>query len=93
MENYIALKENISEWIFADQDFLNDYFKGSTIKLHFMYNTLKTIQIQHPKLWDMDVIRNIHFILEKPWNDPSFDCQEQAPFRKINELWWKTYNS
>ena len=91
MEKYLALKEDVSDWVFADQDFLNEYFKGCTLQLHYSYNTLKTMLKQHPDLWDLEVVRNIHYILEKPWNDPDFTCEMQKDYREINEIWWKVY--
>lgn len=91
MEEYISQKGDISSWIFADQDFLNDFFKGYTHQLPFVYNALKTMRIQHGTFWDLNVIRNIHFILEKPWNDPGFNCPKQAPYMDINKLWWNMF--
>jgi lipopolysaccharide biosynthesis glycosyltransferase len=91
MEKYISKKDDIASWLFSDQDFLNEFFRGTTIQLSYIYNTLKTIIIQHGSHWDMDVIRNIHFILEKPWNDPEFNCPKQEPYKNINKLWWNMF--
>jgi lipopolysaccharide biosynthesis glycosyltransferase len=93
MEKYISEKDDISSWLFADQDFLNEYFKDTTYQLPYIYNTLKTMLFQHENLWDMTFIRNIHFILEKPWNDPSFNCPKQEPYKNINQLWWNMFET
>lgn len=77
---------NLSDYFFAEQDFLNDFFRDRWIPLHYGYNALKTLMYQHPKMWNMEKVKNIHYIFEKPW------ARAPVPGDKwfeLNRLWWE----
>jgi alpha-N-acetylglucosamine transferase len=92
LESYIAAKENLSDWVFAEQDFLNEYYRSTYHRLPFIYNSLKTLSTQHPNIWDMGDIKNIHYVLEKPWDDKESKSCKLAPYKGLNDLWWKVYD-
>lgn len=75
----------VSSYIFPDQDLLADLFYQNWLSLSHNYNCLKTFKHQHPQLWDLKAIKNIHFILSpKPWDvDRTYD-DKTGTF----ELWW-----
>ena len=85
-------RTRVEKWIFAEQDALNEYYAGQWVPLPYGYNALKTISVNHPDLWDLGSIKNIHYILEKPWDDPRNEQKAQAPYKTLNSLWWETYN-
>ncbi|ETW00573.1 hypothetical protein H310_07154 [Aphanomyces invadans] len=54
----------------------------------YKYNAVKTLRTAHPKTWDIQEVKNLHFILTKPWNvDPS-DPAQIDPFFDLYEFWW-----
>ncbi len=86
MMQQLAAKEDISDWAFAEQDFLNAFFRDRWVPLHYGYNALKTLPLQHPKIWDFGRVKNIHYIIDKPW--------EKRPQRgdqgyELHRLWWQ----
>lgn len=94
LENFNLIKHQLlnpktKEYQFPDQDLLADVFNKQWLSISYIYNAFKTFQICHPDLWDLNKIKNIHYILSpKPWNvkrglhdDPSF------------ELWWDANDS
>lgn len=91
-EAFIDKEARVETWTFAEQDGLNEYYAGQWVPLPYGYNALKTISLIHPDLWDLASIKNIHYILEKPWDDPSNEQKAQAPYMTLNSLWWETYN-
>ncbi|OUM53570.1 hypothetical protein BVG19_g2865 [[Candida] boidinii] len=62
-------EEKIQSYIFPDQDLISDVFKGKWLSLSYIYNCLKTFNLIHKDIWDLNEIKIIHYILTpKPWN-------------------------
>lgn len=62
-------EEKIQNYIFPDQDLISDVFKGKWLSLSYIYNCLKTFNLIHKDIWDLNEIKIIHYILTpKPWN-------------------------
>ena len=81
----LADVEDLTRYPFAEQDFLNERFAGRWRPLPYVYNALKTLPHQHPGLWDDAAVKNIHFIIDKPWQrtpDP------QDRYHALNQRWW-----
>ena len=77
---------DLTGFLFAEQDFLNDYFRDRWVPLPYVYNALKTLSVQHPDLWHLPDVRNIHFIIDKPWaRRPGSD----DPYLDLTRLWWE----
>ncbi|ETW00574.1 hypothetical protein H310_07155 [Aphanomyces invadans] len=56
----------------------------------YKYNALKTLRTAHPQTWDIEEVKNIHYILTKPWSiDPSHPTIVD-PYVDLYELWWAT---
>lgn len=81
----LALKD-ISAYVFAEQDFLNEFFRDRWLPLHYGYNALKTLALQHPQMWDQARVKNIHYIIDKPWE--KFP-QPGDKWYKLHRLWWE----
>ena len=87
---------DLSSCPFAEQDFLNAYFKGSWEALPWVFNATKTLYACHREhvngcrngLWVLQSVRNLHFTMAKPWNlkDPG-----HQGFERLNKLWWAAY--
>lgn len=73
---------------FADQDFLNIYFKGEITPLHHSVNTLKTCLIHHSEICHLKAVKVLHYILEKPWNNT-----DSPKYESIHQLWTDTYHA
>lgn len=82
----LAAKEDISSWVFAEQDFLNEVFRDRWLPLHYGYNALKTLPRQHPKMWDFSLVKNIHYIIDKPWDKYP---QPGDINYELHRLWWE----
>jgi len=57
----------IRSWMFPDQDLLSDLFFDKWIKLPWYYNALKTMRYWHGKFFRDEDVRNLHYIVDKPW--------------------------
>jgi inositol 3-alpha-galactosyltransferase len=58
----------VPDFFFPDQDLLTEYFRGNWISLGYQYNALKTMRYWHPEMWRDDQVRNVHYIVDKPWS-------------------------
>ncbi len=92
LENKVAAIRDLAAYPFPEQDLLNEYFSGRWLPLPYIYNALKTLSVQHAPLWDLNEVKNIHYILSKPWQDDSARENTDDPYHQLHQLWWKTYN-
>ncbi|KAL8290092.1 hypothetical protein RQP46_003031 [Phenoliferia psychrophenolica] len=53
---------------FPDQDLLAHVFKGKFMPLSYIYNALKTLKFCHEAMWRDADVKNVHYILDKPWS-------------------------
>ena len=51
----------------------------------YVYNALKTLPFQHPSMWDAAAVKNIHYIIDKPW-EKALDPEDR--YYELNKLWW-----
>lgn len=65
---FLATDERVRGYLFPDQDFLADLFRGRWKSLGWEYNALKTMRYWHPDMWEDVEVRNLHYIVDKPWN-------------------------
>lgn len=52
---------------FPDQDLLAYVFEGKYEPISYRYNALKTLKSCHPEMWRDEDVKNVHYILDKPW--------------------------
>lgn len=82
---------DLSIYPFPDQDFLNEIFKNRWKPLPYSYNALKTLPSAHSPMWNLHDVKNIHYILSKPWDtDPNHEPDVYYP---LYQLWWEAFNS
>ncbi|PSC72665.1 glycosyl transferase isoform B [Micractinium conductrix] len=74
---------------FAEQDFLNAYFKGRWRHLPWAYNGQKRIKYHHPDLWSMDELFVIHYVDEKPWSHRY--SADNLGYRAECDYWWDVF--
>ena len=81
----LSALEDLSGYPFAEQDFLNEYYRGRWQPLPYVYNALKTLPFQHPALWDAAAVKNIHYIIDKPWQG---ELGPTDRYYALHALWW-----
>jgi lipopolysaccharide biosynthesis glycosyltransferase len=85
--------EDLTVYSFPDQDFLNEVFKNKWKPISYVYNTLKTLQWAHKPMWDINQVKNIHFILTKPWDlDINQLSDLEITYKALYKLWWNYYS-
>ncbi|NIZ93606.1 glycosyltransferase family 8 protein [Kineococcus rubinsiae] len=77
---------DLTRYQFAEQDFLNEFFAGRWRPMPYVYNALKTLPHQHPQLWDAAEVKNIHYIIDKPWEGRT---EPGSRYHDLHELWWE----
>lgn len=85
MQARLSSLEDLSRYQFAEQDFLNEYYRDRWQPLPYIYNALKTLPFQHPSMWDQAQVKNIHYIIDKPWENALDPADRYYPLTK---LWW-----
>ncbi|WP_216364028.1 glycosyltransferase family 8 protein [Subtercola boreus] len=86
MVGRLGALEDLSHYAFAEQDFLNEFYRDRWRPLPYVYNALKTLPHQHPSVWDLAAVANIHYIIDKPWEKP-LDPADR--YFEVNSLWWE----
>lgn len=68
---------------FPDQDLLAYVFNNRFMPLSYRYNALKTLKFCHPDMWLDEDVKNIHYILDKPWARRNQLGNEHAALHKM----------
>ncbi|MBP2167355.1 lipopolysaccharide biosynthesis glycosyltransferase [Erwinia toletana] len=88
LESRIAAIDDLSRYQFSEQDLLNEHFHGRWKGLPYIYNALKTLSVQHAATWDMAQVKNIHYILAKPWQrDWQQPAAQRDRYYDLDVLW------
>ncbi|QUG75179.1 glycosyltransferase family 8 protein [Erwinia sp. E602] len=82
----LAALDDLSGYLFAEQDFLNQFYRNRWQPLPYIYNALKTLPHQHPAVWDIDRVKNIHYIIDKPWQQQP---DPQSRYYALDKAWWQ----
>ncbi|EQC42556.1 hypothetical protein SDRG_00286 [Saprolegnia diclina VS20] len=78
-------ERSVERFVFSDQCFLNEAFPDF-IDVPYVFNALKTLPIAHPRLWQLEDVKAIHYILEKPWH---VEVLAGGPYDDLYALWWE----
>lgn len=96
MLEYLDKDPKIKEFMFPDQDFLAEYFKGRWKSVKWQYNALKTMRYWHKNMWEDAEVRNLHYIVDKPWSKRIGSDGVAGYLGRDGEThawWWKEYES
>lgn len=80
--DFLNTDERVPGYKFPDQDLLADFFKDRFLPISYRYNALKTLRYCHAPMWRDELVKNVHYILKKPWNcqlpegDPDYDTHK-----------------
>jgi inositol 3-alpha-galactosyltransferase len=84
----------LKDFLFPDQDFLAEFFRGRWISIGWQYNALKTWRYWHPEIWRDEEVRNLHYIVDKPWSKRIGKDRKAGYLGKDGEThrwWWDEY--
>jgi alpha-N-acetylglucosamine transferase len=73
---------------FADQSLQSKVLQGNWVALPYVYNALKTLRTCHANIWQDDKVKNVHYILNKPWNENPRDSNADP----THKWWWDVEN-
>lgn len=94
MQNFLAEDPRVKTYMFPDQDLLADFFKDRWQSLSWKYNALKTMRYWHTNLWKDEEVKNLHYIVDKPWNKrigPDGVAGHLGRDGITHSWWWEEY--
>lgn len=91
MLHQIDADPRVKTYRFPDQDFLAAFFFGSFQPLPYIYNALKKLRIAHPAMWRDEEVKNVHYILQKPW-DKQVGRDVGGPDEITHSWWWQEWD-
>jgi alpha-N-acetylglucosamine transferase len=90
LQDKVAAIDDLRQYPFSEQDLLNEVFAERWLPLPYIYNALKTLPFQHPKMWQSDEVKNLHYILTKPWKRDLYQPEmERDRYYALDKLWWQ----
>ncbi|GAA6004904.1 hypothetical protein JCM10207_008447 [Rhodosporidiobolus poonsookiae] len=89
MYTFLCTDPRVATYGFPDQDLLADFFVGKFLPLSYRYNALKTLRYCHSEMWRDEDVKNIHFILKKPWY---YKLPAGDPDADTHQLWWDAFD-
>lgn len=85
----------VKSYMFPDQDFLADFFSGQWKSIGWQYNAIKTMRHWHENIWQDNKVKNVHYIVDKPWSKRvGEDCVAGYNGKDgiTHKWWWAEYN-
>ncbi|SCV70942.1 BQ2448_3704 [Microbotryum intermedium] len=86
----LAIDPIVKTFKFPDQDLLAYVFKGKLVPLSYRYNALKTSRDCHQTMWRDEDVKNVHYIMDKPW---AKRVQKGDPNEETHRWWWYFYEN
>lgn len=68
MLEFLRVDDRVKHFMFPDQDFLAVFFLDRWKSVGWQYNALKTMRYWHEHMWNDAEVRNLHYIVDKPWS-------------------------
>jgi inositol 3-alpha-galactosyltransferase len=91
---FLDTNPSLRDFKFPDQDFLAEFFKGRWISIGWQYNALKTWKYWHPEMWRDEEVKNLHYIVDKPWAK-KIETDGKAGYLgndgATHSWWWKEF--
>ncbi|KAK2627605.1 hypothetical protein QTJ16_003571 [Diplocarpon rosae] len=94
VRRFLATDPRVEHFLFPDQDLLAAFFRGRWRPLGYQYNALKTMRYWHPAMWRDAEVRNLHYIVDKPWRARVGADGVAGYLGKDGEThrwWWRAY--
>ena len=96
MLDFLENSPLVKHFMFPDQDFLAEFFRGRWQAVGYQYNALKTMRYWHPEMWSDEEIRNLHYIVDKPWTKRVGDDGIAGYLGRdgtTHQWWWDEYQT
>ncbi|GFP80374.1 galactinol synthase 2 [Phtheirospermum japonicum] len=80
---------------FAEQDFLNMFFRDVLQPIPPVYNCLVAMMWRHPKWVNLDEVKVVHYCVagSKPWRYTGIEeNMDRADIKMLVSKWWAIYN-
>ena len=92
--------DTLGDYMFPDQDFLADFFRGRWQSIGWQWNALKTMRYWHSDMWRDSEVRCLHYIVDKPWAariPTEGHSRGVAGYKgrdgETHQWWWDEYNA
>lgn len=90
LQRKVVAIDDLRRYPFSEQDLLNEVFEHRWLPLPYIYNALKTLPFQHSAIWRQEEVKNLHFILAKPWaRDLNQPESQHDRYYALDKLWWE----
>lgn len=83
MKDFLHSSPLVPTFSFPDQDFLAEFYKGRWKPIGWQYNAIKTGRYEHPEMWRDEEVKNLHYIVKKPW-----DTGRKGGLDEVTHGWW-----
>lgn len=83
MKHFLYNSPLVPTFSFPDQDFLAEFYRGRWKPIGWQYNAIKTGRYEHPDMWRDEEVRNLHYIVKKPWM-----AGREGGLDEVTHGWW-----
>lgn len=93
--SFLNTRKMVREFLFPDQDLLAAFFLGRWKSIGWEYNALKTMRYWHKSMWSDAKVKNLHYIVDKPWNQRIDDDGIAGYLGRdgtTHSWWWTQYD-
>ncbi|CAN7097065.1 galactinol synthase 6-like [Brassica rapa] len=93
-EDLLRVVQITTPTYFAEQDFLNIYFRDTYKPIPSTYNLVLAMLWRHPEHVDLNQIRVVHYCANgsKPWKyDETEEHMEREDIKMLVKKWWEIY--
>ncbi|MBA0757843.1 hypothetical protein Gotri_020903, partial [Gossypium trilobum] len=94
-ENLLATLKSTPPTPFAEQDFLNMYFKDIYKPIPLVYNLVLAMLWRHPDNVELDKVKVVHYCAagSKPWRyTGKEENMQREDVKMLVQKWWDIYN-
>ncbi|KAH7323652.1 nucleotide-diphospho-sugar transferase [Rhexocercosporidium sp. MPI-PUGE-AT-0058] len=94
MLQFLETSPLVKHFMFPDQDFLAEFFRGRWMAVGYQYNALKTMRYWHAEMWRDEEVRNLHYIVDKPWSKrlrPDGTAGYLGKDGETHRWWWDEF--
>lgn len=92
MVDYLYTSPLVATFSFPDQDFLAAFFYDRWRPIGWQYNAIKTARYEHAEMWRDEEVRNLHYIVEKPWAVGRGRGINGGRDAETHGWWWDAWN-